>query len=288
MRRRRPIARSIARALPFYYHGGGLSYLILILVSIALMAISALRPQVFDSARENAADLFAPALSAISQPIQRATMFVRDVSGLAGMQAENARLTQENERLRQWYQTAMLLDSENKALRDLLNVKVEPENTFVTARILGDAGNTYVKSLLVDAGKNDGVEKGQAVMSGEGLIGRIVEGGDQSARVLLLTDMNSRVPVVVEDTLQHAVMAGTNEDKPQLIHLPQDSEIMDGARLVTSGHGGVFPPGIPVGRVTINKEGIRTVESFADISRLMYVRVVKKSDDPNLRRAIEP
>lgn len=248
------------------------------------MGVSALRPQAFDGVRSQAADFFAPALRVVSQPFQKFSSFVNNVTGIANIEATNARLVQENERLREWYQTAMLLDAENKSLRDLLNVKIDPQNTYVTARVIGDAGNTYVKSLLVTAGKNDGVDKGQSVLSGQGLIGRIVEAGEQSARILLVTDMNSRVPVVVENTFQHAVMAGQNTERPRLIHLPQDSDIADGARIITSGHGGVYPHGIPVGRVVTDELGGKVVELFADVRRVRYVRVVKRPDDPNLRQ----
>lgn len=249
------------------------------------MLLSAIKPDAFDSARQGTADIFAPVLEVVSQPVQQAALFVRDVTGLATLQAENMRLTQENEELREWYQTAMLLDSENKALRDLLNVKIDPQLNFISARIMSDSGNTYVKSLLVNAGAQDGVKKGQAVLSGEGLIGRIVEVSEKTARILLITDMNSRVPVVVDETLQHAVMAGTNENAPQLIHLPQDSKIADGARIMTSGHGGVFPPGLAVGRIKILENERPVVMPFSDLSRMMYVRIVSKTEDPNLRSA---
>lgn len=247
------------------------------------MLFSALKPQAFDGMRAGVADVFAPVLGVVSQPLQRAGLFVRDVTGLAALQADNARLSQENETLREWYQTAMLLEAENKSLRNLLNVRIEPQNTYVSARVIADSGNAYVRSLLVSAGLRDGVGKGQAVLSGDGLVGRIVEAGQTASRILLVTDMNSRVPVIVEDTLQHAIMAGTNTEMPELIHMPKDSEVADGARIMTSGHGGVFPPGLPVGRVSVDETGKRSVTLFSDVERMLYVRVVKKPDDPNLR-----
>src|SRR5262245_30718707 len=173
--------------------------------------------------RAGAADTFAPVLSAIGQPVQEAAIFVRNVSGLTQLQAENLRLQQENQRLREWYQTALVLEAENKSLRDLMNIRLDPQNSYITARVLADSGNTFVKSLLVSAGSNEGVKKGQAVISGDGVIGRIVEVGKNTARVLLLTDMNSRVPVLVENSRQHAILAGENEQAPILAHLPPDS-----------------------------------------------------------------
>jgi len=139
-----------------------------------------------------------------------------------------------------------------------------------------------VKSLLVSVGREDGVRKGQAVISGDGLIGRIVEVGKSSSRVLLVSDINSRVPVLVEDSRQHAIFSGQNETSGILMHLPSESEVKIGARIVTSGQGGVFPNGLPVGVVKEVHEGRIFVEPFADFSRLMHVRIIEQPSDPNL------
>jgi len=279
--RRRPFSRNVVRALPFFGNAS-LSYVFFMFVSAGLMFVSAIKPRSFDGLRAGTADVFAPVLEFVSQPLQRGSLFVQDVTGLAALQAENEQLREENVRLREWYQTAMLLEAENKSLRELLNVKLDPQHSFITARVIADSGNAYVKSLLLSAGKSDGVEKGQAVLSGEGLVGRIVEAGQRTSRILLVNDVNSRVPVVVQDTLQHAVMAGTNGTYPRLIHLSQDTKILEGARIMTSGYGGVFPPGLPVGKVVLKKDGVRRVALFADLDRMLYVRCVKKADEQGL------
>lgn len=247
------------------------------------MLFSALKPEGLAPMRSFLADAAQPILSGVSYPFQQASGFLRDVTGLAQLQADNARLAQENERLRAWYHTALLLESENKSLRDLLNVKIDPKYTHISARVISDAGSTFVKSLLVAAGQKDGVDKGQAVLSGEGVIGRIIEAGESSSRILLVTDINSRVPVVVENSQQNAIMTGTNGLRPQLIHLPQDSDIPEGARIVTSAYGGAYPQGLPVGMVVKGENGVREVALFANIPTAQIVRVIKMPEDPNLR-----
>ena len=119
-------------------------------------------------------------------------------------------------------------------------------------------------------------------MAGEGLIGRVVEAGRQSSRVLLITDINSRVPVLVEDTRQHAILAGSNEKTTSLLHLPPDTDLKDGVRIITSGHGGMFPHGLVIGRIKRDEKGIAHVQPFADFDRLVHVRILDKSTDPNL------
>lgn len=281
--KRRSLSKSLSRISPIPIMGnGGVFSFIFIIASLGTLVFSAVNPQGIGVVRTGVTDLFAPAIGAINRPIQSAASFVRDVSGLSELQAANLRLEEENARLREWYQTALLLEAENKSLRDLLNVKLDVENRYITARILADGDSTFVKSLLVDAGLNDGVDKGYAIISGEGLVGRTIESGKEVARVLLLTDMNSRVPVLIEDSRLHAILAGSNEMLPMLMHLPPDSEIKDGARIITSGYGGIFPPGLPVGRVEKDKNGTYRVHLFADFDRMTYVRAVKRPEDPNL------
>lgn len=232
-----------------------------------------------------ASDVFSPALTTINEPIQDTAAFLRNLSGLTDLQAQNARLMEENARLREWYQTAMVLDAENKSLRDLLNVTPDPQNRYITARILSDSNGAFMRSVTVSAGTGNGVKKGQAVLAGDGLVGRVVEAGQKISRVLLLTDVNSRVPVLLENSLQHAILAGNNSDTAELLHLPSDTRVENGTRLITSGQGGIFPYGVPVGKVVTDKAGDMRVVLFAEISNLLHVRIIDRPDDPNLLRA---
>lgn len=265
--------------MPFAIDPASLSSFLLMTISIFLFLLSSIKPSIFIGLRTQAGDTLEPILSVVGKPIQNISLFFHDMSSLTKLQAENLRLEQENLRLREWYQTALLLDSENKALRQLLNLKVDPEYDHVSARVLADTGNAYVKSLLVNLGSTEGVKKGAAVLSGDGLIGRIVEAGEKTSRILLVTDINSRVPVVVEDTGQHAIMAGANEYAPRLIHESQDSRIAEGARLITSGFGGLYPHGIPVGQVYMDDNRQPHVRLFFEYDTIRFVRILVKKED---------
>jgi len=261
--------------------GSGSSYIFLFL-SFLMMIISAFRPQVFEVVRMTASDNISPVLLFVNKPIHSIVTFVTETTTIAQIQATNDRLEQENQKLRQWYQVALMLESENASLRELLNIKLDPKYEYVTTRVLSDSGNTYAKSLLITSGADDGIGKGQAAISGEGLVGRIIEVGHHTARILLVTDINSRVPVMVEKTTQHAIMAGRNNNNPQLIHLPEDSEIEDGSRIITSGYGSVYPYGLPVGVVFTDNLGNKRVQLYADVSRLLFVRVVNSGENHSI------
>ena len=255
----------------------------LTLACLFLLA-SVIRPSLVGGLRIGVTDIVSPTISAISRPFQNMAEGFSNVSGMAALRAENTQLKAENLRLREWYQTALMLQAENQSLQDLLNLKIETPNKYITARVISDFGNAYVKTVLVSAGKNEGVKKDHAVLASEGMVGRIIDAGNNSARVLLLTDLNSRVPVLVEGSSQKAIMAGTNNKMPVLKHLPADSGIVKGARIVTSGHGGKFPAGLPIGRVVPVSNGQLGVELYANMNKVMHVRVVDTKINPNLVR----
>ena len=123
-------------------------------------------------------------------------------------------------------------------------------------------------------GKLDGIATGQAVIGADGLVGRVVEAGQGSARVLMLTDINSRVPVISESSREKSIAAGNNSETLSLDYVATGSEMKVGERLLTSGDGGVFPPGIPVGIISSIQNGNVLVEPVTDWSRLEYISAV--------------
>jgi rod shape-determining protein MreC len=178
------------------------------------------------------------------------------------------------ERLNAWHGVARRLEADNRTLRELLNFTPEERATFISARVIADGGGPFVRSVIVNAGARDGLRKGQAVVTGAGLVGRVSETGGRSARVLLLTDLNSRIPVVAEQSRTRAILAGDNSARPRLVFLPENAKLVPGERIVTSGHGGALPAGLLVGIVTSAGEGTVRVEPIVDWDRLEYVRVI--------------
>jgi rod shape-determining protein MreC len=252
------------------------AFLLLISLSVALMLLGKVGNPFTERLRTVISDAAAPVLSVIAHPVAAVDQATAEVSELISMREENARLREENARLRAWEVVARGLEQENAAFRAMLDVGAESEmRQTVTARVIGDSGGPFVRTLLLDAGQRKGVGAGQAAVTGEGLVGRIVEAGARSSRILMLTDLNSRVPVVIESTRYRAVLAGDNSDQARLIFLSTGGRIRPGDRIATSGHGGMFPPGLPVGVVTSVADGVPRVQPFVNWHRLEYVRILQ-------------
>ena len=169
--------RSVSYSASMAVLNGRTGSMILISVALLFLLMTLVRPNILSGARVNVVDVFAPVLSTISQPFQDMAAAVSSISGRAALKAENVKLQAENARLREWYQTALMLQAENQSLQKLLNLKVSGEHKYVTARVISDSGNAFVKTLLVGSGQKDGIAKNQAVLAGEGMIGRIIETG---------------------------------------------------------------------------------------------------------------
>lgn len=248
---------------------------LLVIAAFIAMLIGKADSVLVENARVLALDLASPALEAIARPVAAANRAIADLKEFASLREENARLREENSRLLAWQTAARRLENENDRLRELARFREGPEAAYITARVVGDSVSAYVRGALLNVGRKSGVAAGQAVVTGEGLAGRIAEVGENSARVLFVTDVNSRLPVQVERTRERAILAGNNSAQLRLTLLQGVAGVQPGDRIVTSGSGGSFPIGIPVGEVVSGgSEGSIRVRPFADFSRLEFVRVV--------------
>lgn len=275
-------SKSIAKILPLRRWSVKIPAALFVFVSLAIFMGSVTKTSTLSGVRTGIVDLVSPVVMAVHAPVQYAADYVRAISGLGELQAENDRLRLENNRLRDWYQKAAFLEEQNKSLKSLMNVQTEPHHTYVTGRIIADSGNTYVRSLLVMAGTDHGVRKGQAALSGDGIMGRVTEVGGKTSRILLLTDVNSRIPVLVQGDDFKAILAGDNTDFPVFQHMPAGASLKEGGRVITSGHGGVFPYGLPVGEVVLKEDGTPRVRLYANAMQGSHVRIVNSTLDPNL------
>lgn len=264
----------ISRLGTFKHLAQRFAFLSLIGLTFALMLIGKADTVIVERARMAVSDAVTPILRVMAEPAASLSQFVTNAQELGAIREKNAELRETNARLLEWQAVAQKLENENRQLRALLGTVNEPAARAVSARVVADSGGAFAQSVLITAGGRDGVAKGQAVVTGEGLAGRVTQAGYRSARVLLITDINSRIPVRVGESGDRAILAGNNSPRPRLIFLGVKSALAPGDRVVTSGDAGAFPPGLPVGRVVVAEEASALIEPFVSRDRLQYVEVL--------------
>jgi len=227
-------------------------------------------------------DSFSPVIGWVSAPVRFVSDTSRDYREFIDLYEQNRMLRREIERLRSWRETARRLEEENAQLRALNNVRLAERASFVTGEVIADSGGPFRQTALVNVGQQDGVLDGSAVVDGSGLVGRVVGVGVRAARILLLTDFSSRVPVIVQPSGRHAILSGDGTIAPRLEFIDDEEKIRPGDQVETSGDGGVFPPGIPVGRlISVSKDHWRAALQ-ADYDRLDFVRLIRYRPDTEI------
>lgn len=267
---------------------------VLILLSLGLLIVGKADIRLFEAVDTRIGDLLVPLLSVASEPVAASRRMVDTIGGLMALREENQQLRDQNRRLLEWQGVARHLMSENGALRQMLRLGPEESPpTVVTARVVADAGGPFVHTLLVNVGSDQGVVENMAAVNERGLVGRVIEVGRRSARVLLLTDLNSRIPVMVEPSRNQAILQGDNSRHPRLTFLPINRYVAVGDRVVTSGRGGQLPPGLTVGRVRSIDDEAAVVEPAVDwdhvehLSLLDYAPVLAPETLADLQREIQ-
>ena len=246
----------------------------LILATFGITLLGKAETVLFERLRAGVVDFVAPIMNVMARPAATVADAIDEINELGRLREENAHLRAQNERLLRWQAAGHKLSGENDRLRGLLRFVPEAKVDFVSARVVGDSGGVFVRSIVVVAGARDGVARGQAAMTGDGLIGRVVSVGGRSARILLITDLNSRIPVMFEESRERAILAGDNTAAPKISFLRHSARVNTGDRIVTSGHGGVLPPGLPIGIVSNVAGDEIHVRPFAALDRLEFVRVI--------------
>ena len=220
-------------------------------------------------------DRVVPNLEWVLTPVAQASRMISDFQSYTRIYEQNQELRNELRQMKAWKEAAIQLEQKNAKLLDLNNVKLNPKLTYTTGVVLTDSGSPFRQSALINIGRRDGVVDGWAAMDGLGLVGRISGVGENAARVLFLTDSSSRIPVEVTPSGQKAILAGDNSPLPPLEFLDGVDQVQAGDRVVTTGDGGVFPPGLLAGTVFLGGDGRLRVRLAADYRRLEFLRVIR-------------
>lgn len=280
MARPRDASADMARTLRSIFVG------LLTVVSLVLFALWRVDSPRIEVLRMAVADRAAPLMALTAVPAARLLTLFEDWERFSTLHDQNRELRREIERLRSWRDAAQQLERENAQLRALNNVQLSPRLAFTTAEIFADPRSPFGRSVMASVGARDGVADGSAAVDGRGLVGRVVGVGDGVSRILLLTDFSSRVPVKILPSGIRGVLVGDGTNAPLLTFVAELGSIELGARVVTSGDDGVFPPDLPVGVVALQGERQARVALASDYQRLEFVRILRWQRD--LPEALPP
>ena len=252
--------------------------LVLLIISFSLIFIGKLDLYTARAAKLTISEFIAPIYDVVAAPVRAFETMAGGMRTLASFRAENVRLRAENERLQRWQRRAEILESENRQLKTVLGAASTTEMTPVTARAISAPGGSFSHSLLLNIADIANVARGDAVVNADGLVGYVIEVGRKYARVLLITDVNSKIPVLLSSSSWPALALGKNSRTLQLDFLPLEAKPVTGELVLTSGHGGILPAGVPIGRVIAVDEETVLVEPSVALDQISFVSVLTRSD----------
>lgn len=227
---------------------GAACVVVFVLTSVLLLVLEKTQSPVIAGLRTAVIDVTAPAVGSLTVPVNKVKDYLSDLQSLVSLQAEMARLRQENKKMKELEEKIFLLEAHNQKLANALNFRYPKSVKYASGEVMSDSAGAFANSLIVLAGSEDGVEKGDAVLSAGVLVGRVIYAGKQASQVLLLTDVSSRVPVFVGKKRIKAILSGNNTQSPVLTEIENIEEIKPDDEIITSGISDTLPTGLKVGK----------------------------------------
>ncbi|MEN8839552.1 MAG: rod shape-determining protein MreC [Octadecabacter sp.] len=218
-------------------------------------------------------------------PVTGIVNLLSDFQSYQRLAQQNSDLRRELQDMKSWREAAIQLDQENARLRDLINVQLDPQLTRITGVVMADSGSPFRQSVLLNVGTRDGILDGWPAMDGIGLVGRISGVGEETSRVILVTDTSSQIPVTIQPSGQRAILSGNNTINPLLQFIEDPDLVKPGDRIVTSGDGGVFPADLLVGQLARGTDGRQRARLSADLERLEFLRVLRSQPNARIEEA---
>ena len=244
----------------------------LILLSIFLIFIDSLEIKPIKFIRSFIKDTIYRGSVLVSTPTRIIGNLSNNVSEHLNLYSDYKELKEQNQKMKDNISISDFLILENKQLRKLIENEANLPSTFLSARVLLDKKSPYLNSFIINIGSNKKIKKGMPVLHHQNFIGRIVDVNFFSSSVLLVTDLNSKIPIITEPSATHAILSGHGSNLPTLEYLPEVHNVKDGDKVYTSGKEGIFSPGIPIGKVKVEKDTIK-VSLFSDLSQITFVNI---------------
>ena len=248
------------------------SLFLLVIASLVLLFFDSLESKPISFVRSFVKDTIYRGSVITSSPIKGAKYVTTKVAGHLKLFQKYSKLQEDYSHLKNEIAKSEFLELENTQLRKLIDEQIESNSNLTSSRVMLDKQSPYLNSYVLNSGSNKKIKKGMAVLDGKNFIGRIVDVNFFSSRVLLVTDLNSKIPVVIQPSGHHAILSGHNIKEPTLEYLPEDHKISNKDKVYTSGKEGIFSPGIPIGEAKVNVDKV-SVLLFSDLTQITFVNI---------------
>ena len=248
------------------------SLFVLIILSVLLILIETIETKPLNKIRSFIKDVVYRGAIVISSPIKGISNLTDFTNNHLNLYSNYDKLVKENKKLNSNISEVDFLTLENAQLRKLIDEQVESTSNLVSARVMLEEQSPYLNSFVINIGSNKNIKNGMAVLDGKNFIGRIVDVNFFSSRVLLIADLNSKIPILSEPSGNHAILSGHGKDELLLDYLPENHSVKDGDKIYTSGKEGIFTPGIPIGKIKIEKNKVKVL-LFSDLSQITFVNI---------------
>ena len=256
------------------------SLFVLVILSVVLIFAETIETRPLNKVRSFVKDVVYRSATIVSFPLKSVNNFAGFLENHLNLYSNYNELIKENNELKNNISKTDFLELENSQLRKLIDEQIESPSNLVSARVMIDKQSPYLNSFVINIGSNKGIKNGMAVLDGKNFIGRIVDVNFFSSRVLLVSDLNSKIPVLSEPSGSHAILSGHGTNEPTLEYLSKNNGIQDGDKIYTSGKEGIFTPGLVVGKAKIEKNKIKVL-LFADLDQITFVNINLGTLDEN-------
>ena len=249
-------------------------HLIIILIGFALIFIGKADLLAIRTLQTNVSGIFAPLFNVVAAPVRAVETMFEGMRTVASLREETVRLRAENERLKRWRRRSEILESENRQLRTVLGAVIPADRQAVTARAIAAPGSSFSHTMMITHGTDKRIQRGDPVVTADGLVGYIIEVSKRHSWVLMLSDVNSRLPILLSTSSWPGLAIGQNSDMLSLSFLPLEAEPKENELVLTSGHGEVLPPGLPVGRVVKGVGQEYYIQPVVNLRKVAFVSIL--------------
>ena len=248
------------------------SLFFLVLFSIILIFVEKIETKPLNYIRSLVKDGIYRVSQIASYPTQSFGSSVNFIEEHINLNKKYEILKKENETLKDKIIQDEFLNLENSQLKKLIDEQVASQSNLVSSRVIIDKQSPYLNSFIINSGSNKNIKNGMTVLDGKYFIGRTVDVNFFSSRVLLVSDLNSRIPAIIEPGGIHAILYGHGSSNATLEYLPENHKIKKDDKVYTSGKEGVFAPGVPIGTVLINDAQVEVL-LFSDLDQITFVNI---------------